>query len=347
MMTCHNLLCLTLFSLVFTIGSGCWLDDQTNHVPTDLTLNEELVLLLGLELGHELNFKEHLQNILIPRTVGSENHTLVQNYIIGTLQDLGWSISLDQFTQDTPLGPRPFTNIIADLNPASPRRMIIAAHYDTLTSIGGFVGATDAAVPVAMMLNLASTMTKSFQDALAIRPDLTPSLVFFDGEEALKSWTSEDSLYGSTHLADLWHNQTYENLDCHETTSQMDRMDVLVLMDLLGTPDPDFQSFQFDSEDDGPNPYYGMMDAIEESLDHFIPSDTKSMFNGLQSSSHVQDDCTPFWNLGLKRIHHWITRPFPSMWHTLGDNWDALDFDYIQRMNMILRIFTAEYMQMQ
>lgn len=99
-----------------------------------------------------------------------------------------------------------------------------------------------------MMLNLASTMTHVFEDTLAIYPDLTPSLVFFDGEEALKSWSSEDSLYGSTHLAGLWHNQTYENSDCHETTSQMDRMDVLVVMDLLGTAEPDFQSFQVRNE---------------------------------------------------------------------------------------------------
>lgn len=124
-MSSDNILCLILFSIALTLSHGCWLDDQANHVPTDLTHNEEWILHLGLELGHELNFKAHLENILIPRTVGSENHTLVETYIIGTLQDLGWTISLDQFTGETPLGPKSFTNIIADLRPTSPRRMII------------------------------------------------------------------------------------------------------------------------------------------------------------------------------------------------------------------------------
>ena len=34
--------------------------------------------------------------------------------------------------------------------------------------------------------------------------DYSIQIALFDGEEAFKTWTEEDSLYGSTHLAQLW-----------------------------------------------------------------------------------------------------------------------------------------------
>ena len=34
-------------------------------------------------------------------------------------------------------------------------------------------------------------------------------VVFFDGEEAFKDWTSTDSIYGSTHLAQKWKSEGF------------------------------------------------------------------------------------------------------------------------------------------
>lgn len=31
--------------------------------------------------------------------------------------------------------------------------------------------------------------------------------IFFDGEEAFKSWGPKDSIYGARHLAEKWHNE--------------------------------------------------------------------------------------------------------------------------------------------
>lgn len=39
--------------------------------------------------------------------------------------------------------------------------------------------------------------------------DVTLQMVFFDGEEAFKEWTKNDSLYGSRHLAEVWSNTTH------------------------------------------------------------------------------------------------------------------------------------------
>lgn len=34
--------------------------------------------------------------------------------------------------------------------------------------------------------------------------DVSLQVALFDGEEAFVSWTADDSIYGSTHLAKLW-----------------------------------------------------------------------------------------------------------------------------------------------
>lgn len=47
--------------------------------------------------------------------------------------------------------------------------------------------------------------------------DITPQLVFFDGEEAYKHWTATDSLYGSRHLAQKWRNKPHPSGDTSKT----------------------------------------------------------------------------------------------------------------------------------
>jgi hypothetical protein len=64
-------------------------------------------------------------------TVGSENITIVREYIVSTLRALDWHVEEDAFTDNTPYGPRSFTNIIATKDPAAPRRVILSAHYDS------------------------------------------------------------------------------------------------------------------------------------------------------------------------------------------------------------------------
>lgn len=91
----------------------------------------------------------HLQKILIPRpgtytvcgsvckpiidwrTADTENHTLVRNYIISTLRKLNWHIEEDRFEDMTPYGRKNFTNVIATKDPDAPRRVVLAAHFDS------------------------------------------------------------------------------------------------------------------------------------------------------------------------------------------------------------------------
>lgn len=75
----------------------------------------------------------------------------------------GWEVTLDSFRSMTPYGELPFTNIIATLNPSAKRRLVLACHHDSKyypPQWHGreFQGATDSAVPCAMILELARAL---------------------------------------------------------------------------------------------------------------------------------------------------------------------------------------------
>ena len=42
-----------------------------------------------------------------------------------------------------------------------------------------------------------------------LQPERGIVVVFFDGEEAFKEWTSTDSVYGSRHLANKWKKENF------------------------------------------------------------------------------------------------------------------------------------------
>jgi glutaminyl-peptide cyclotransferase len=105
-----------------------------------------------------------LAPILIPRPSGSKGATTVLNYFIDffTHNVSNWVISLDEFTDNTPRGDVKFTNFVATRDPVGPRtgdvgRLVLSAHYDSKwfpkgSSLEGFIGATDSAVPCAMLM---------------------------------------------------------------------------------------------------------------------------------------------------------------------------------------------------
>lgn len=77
-------------------------------------------------------FVEYLDNILIPRVVGTPNHEKVFNYIKNELDNLHWHVAVDEFQQKVPyFGKVTFKNIIATVNPKADRFLVLACHYDS------------------------------------------------------------------------------------------------------------------------------------------------------------------------------------------------------------------------
>lgn len=88
-------------------------------------------------------------------------HMLSLQYITDFMQSMKWDVELDQFESETPIGQKTFTNVIATLNPNADRYLTFACHYDSKLLVN-FVGATDSAVPCAMLLVIAQSMENLF-----------------------------------------------------------------------------------------------------------------------------------------------------------------------------------------
>ena len=113
-----------------------------------------------------------LSPILIPRPSGSEGASRVLNHFIQffTHNVSNWVISLDEFTDSTPRGNIKFTNFIATRDPPGVRtenigRLVLTAHYDSKwfpmgNGLEHFIGATDSAVPCAMLMYAALALDK-------------------------------------------------------------------------------------------------------------------------------------------------------------------------------------------
>lgn len=320
-----------------------WLNAKWTHQHVELTSSR-----VGeIAKRNDVNFmwSKYLKPILIERVVGSENHRLVREHIIKSLTDLsaGWSIETDEFTEQapSPYGEVKFTSVIATVNPSAPRKLVFACHYESkIMKDGVFVAATDSAVPCAMMLNLAYVLDDLLTGHWS---DISLQLVFLDGEEAFINWTDEDSIYGARHLAEKWQNSPYP--DSSSPNNVLDSIDLFVLLDLLGAKDPKFEShFQNTAQN------HRHMQSVEKRLhkqslleNHSLPN---QYFVGTQRyAGRISDDHLPFLHRDV-RVLHWISTPFPRVWHTLDDNERNLHRPTIANLCKILSIFTAEYLNL-
>lgn len=312
---------------------------QRNHTPQRLTTNE-VKHIAGLTDTNYFN--RVIDNILIPRVVGTENHERVFNYITSELEAMGWSVEVDEFQANTPsFGRLSFKNIVGALNPAADRFLVLACHYDSKYFANEvFVGAIDSAVPCAMMLNLAKTL-KTHLNSVKSRTDLSLKLIFFDGEEAFVSWGPKDSIYGARHLATKYNKQTSVTKSTGETVSHLQKFDMLVLLDLIGHKDANFYNYF-------PNTarWFSRMVEAENKLDNLgllSPRNTRYFVDRDAFNTNIEDDHIPFLKKNVP-ILHLIPIPFPPQWHTSKDDRSIIDISTVENLNKILRIFVMEYL---
>jgi glutaminyl-peptide cyclotransferase len=166
-----------------------------------------------------------------PRYMGNENHKKLERYIIDHLKDdhlQADQIEDDAFTADTVEGKFPVRNIIAKFPGTKDGIIVIMGHYDTnypLRNIG-YVGANDGGSSTAILLEYANQLRSGTPDKK--RDGYSVWLVWTDGEEAVKTWSDTDSLYGTRHLAEKW-----------EKDGTLKKIKALMVMDMIGDADLD------------------------------------------------------------------------------------------------------------
>ncbi|KAM6970462.1 glutaminyl-peptide cyclotransferase-like protein [Aplochiton taeniatus] len=169
---------------------------------------------------------------------------------------------------------------------------------------------------------------------------VTLQLVFFDGEEAIDERMPSDSLYGSRHLADQMSRIAHP--PGAEETTLLDALDLFVLLDLIGAPNPTFVNH---------------FDKTLRWFDRLVSAEIKLHNLGLLAShpgeqsyfrkdiSHgpVEDDHIPFLQKGVP-VLHMIATPFPSFWHTMEDTVKNIHYQTIENLTKVLVVFLAEYL---
>ncbi|KAK7083103.1 hypothetical protein SK128_001511 [Halocaridina rubra] len=316
-----------------------WYKAREEHEGLGLNDNELIALSRMDNMNH---FKAVLDPIMVPRVVGTENHAKVRKHLVDTMQALGWTIEEDAFDNNTPIGRKTFTNVIATLDPNATRRLILACHYDSkIDDNNEFIGATDSAVPCAMLLNLAEVMRTSLDNHRQTQSDLTLQFLFFDGEEAFRSWSKTDSLYGARNLAAKLQSSPYPETNV-VGTNELHRMDIFVLLDLLGTRDCQFFSYFPNTES-----WYARLVSYEQRLNDLgLLNKRPFMFKQRQMHNPgIEDDHIPFLERNVP-VLHLIPVPFPSVWHKNSDKASALDYPTIKNLNIIMRAFVADYLHL-
>lgn len=211
---------------------------------------------------------EVVRKLAIERIVDTEAHQSVQNYIEKYFQDYApeWYFEKDAFTDETPHGPKTFTNLIATLNAsadnANAKVLVLAAHYDSkIITNQLFEAATDSAVPCMMLMQFARYFRNFTPDQILEGTkghNWIIKLIFFDGEEAFDEWTATDSIYGSRHLVQDWASGSDDLLS---------KISLFVLLDLLGAPNM--------------TPIPSRYRQTSQQFQHFVQAQTASKAAGL------------------------------------------------------------------
>jgi glutaminyl-peptide cyclotransferase len=214
---------------------------------------------------------------------------------------VGWTVERQTFADSTPRGPLTFVNLIARRADADARtpRAIVCAHYDTKWFENfRFVGANDGGSGTGALMELARAL--GGDPAFARRFEL----VFFDGEEAVRTFTDTDSLYGSRHYAEFLRRD-----------GRVKQFKLGVLWDMIGDRDLGITL----SPDSPPKLARGIFAAAEAlgTRGHF------GYFRG-----NIGDDHVPLNRAGIPTIDL-IDFEFPA-WHTPADTLDKISADSLQ-----------------
>lgn len=191
----------------------------TAYTPlSDETLNN----LPAAGADFDIKTGEILSPILIPRVPGTPGSIKVQQHLVQwfTIHLPKWTVEFQNSTSKTPAtGDKqvPFTNIIITRDPPWTKpgdvgRLALVAHYDSKLTPAGFIGATDSAAPVAMIMHAARSvdeaLTRKWEAMVAegtagdgLEEEKGVQILLLDGEEAFFTWTATDSLYGARYIS--------------------------------------------------------------------------------------------------------------------------------------------------
>ncbi|KAI0155231.1 peptidase family M28 [Xylariaceae sp. FL1272] len=308
-----------------------------------------------------------LAPILIPRVPGTPGQTAAQKHFVNYFHNElpKWSIEWFNSTGKTPVtGDRdiPFQNLLFKREPpwvkeGQSNLLTLVAHYDSKMTPEGFIGATDSAVPCAILMHVARsldaylTQMHDEMDALGeggeVPMDMGVQILLLDGEEAFLQWSATDSLYGARALAEQWEMSSHPVGSFY--TNPLDQISLFVLLDLLGSAEPRISSpflsthWAYQALADIEHRMRGLGLLESKPKNPFLPDSEKTV--EMFGRGNVQDDHLPFMFRGVP-ILHMIATPFPTVWHTMDDDGEHLDLPTVRDWAKIFTAFALEWLDM-
>lgn len=173
----------------FNLSSFPLLTD--NHSPVEY-LTSKLLQKRFYGSGNFINGEEMMALIdqqlsYGPRFLGSGGHEKVQNFILSKIKTYTKDVEIQKWEYGGINGDKnKMMNIIGSFYPDKPKRVILAAHYDSKKKANldkeypdmPVPGANDSASGVAVLLDIARYLVDSNEE-----PNIGVDLIFFDGEE--------------------------------------------------------------------------------------------------------------------------------------------------------------------
>ncbi|MDE3199457.1 MAG: M28 family peptidase [Acidobacteriota bacterium] len=236
-----------------------------------------------------------------PRWPTGPGHVKAEAFLREHLK--GTNTEEDRFIADTPIGPVKMCNFIAKFPGKKNGVIVLATHYETnywLKNIS-FVGANDGGSTTGLLLALANQFRDETRGGKKL-DGYSVWLVFFDGEEAIRSWSRSDSTYGSRHLAAKWGGD-----------GTLGKIKAFILTDMIGDRDLDIQR---ETQSTG-----WLVDLVSEAA-----KKTGNERYFFQTSEAVEDDHLPFVQRGVPSIDliDLDYGPNNSYHHTAQDTMDKI-----------------------
>ncbi len=213
-------------------------------------------------------------------------------------------LEVDSFSATTPAGLLPVHNIIVKIPGKKDGVIVLASHYETNYPLRdtAFVGANDGAATTALLIALGQHFRA--------HPPLGYSvwLVFFDGEEAVQSWSASDSLYGSRHLAAKW-----------SQNGTLPHIKALLLADMIGDRD-----LNIDRDDNSTATLAAIFATAAKNTGH-----AGSIF---RNQLAVEDDHLPFVRRGVLSLDI-IDIDYGPHTQSMPDGWHHTDQDTLDKLS--------------
>jgi len=252
--------------------------------------------------------KTFTREISIYRPVDSLELNTVKNKVLTEMKNIGLSTKIQSFKRIINNKEYSFSNLIG-VNPnANKKNILLGVHIDSPQN-PKCECTTDAATGISIALQLAKNL-------MLENKNYPIMLVFFDGEEAIDGpWTSSNSLSGSSYFV----NNYDTNL-----------IDKVYIFDLIGG---DFNQNKIAGFSNNPATASDLMKLakINENFDQKIFQHP----NDYTSDKAVQDDHIPFVNKNIYALNL-IPYNFPSNHHTLNDNYDNVNWKYVEIFYSVL-----------